>query len=458
MQPPGFSRGRNAIKLGFTPIRGEGTQMDQMLLTRRHWLGGAVALGAGAALPAFPLHAQPRVEWNNVARLVQSYVDSRKVSGMVATLGFGDGPLTAIRAGVDSFTAPRLSGLDSIYRIYSMTKPITGMATVALIDEGRLGLDQPLHEILPAFRTMQVQKVYDGPITPDNLEPAVRPITIRQLLTHTSGRGYGIVQSGPIAAAVRERGVVPGLVTRLQALPVFRGNAVKGLDVFADRVAELPLVYQPGTKWSYSIAFEILGRVIEVVSGEPFDRFLQERFFDPLGMGDTHFHVPRAKAERMTTSYFLYNGTLLPIDLGTDSIYFDPPPLPFGGSGLASTPEDYDRFLAMLLNDGLFEGRRVMSESAVRLGTATNLLPDTVEPANAYEDGLWDYGAGGRVGKGADAGVYGWAGAAGTIGFIHRGLGLRAGLYTQYMPSMAYPLIDEFPAAIRADLAAAGRA
>jgi CubicO group peptidase (beta-lactamase class C family) len=330
------------------------------------------------------------------------------------------------------------------------------MAIMSLVDEGRLGLDQPLHEILPAFRSMQVQKVYDGPITADNLEPAARPMTIRQMLTHTAGLGYGIVQSGPIAGAFRERGVVPGLVTRLQALPVFRGTPVQGLDVFADRVAELPLVYQPGTKWSYSIAFELLGRVIEVVSGQPFDRFLRERFFDPLAMGDTGFQVPREDAGRMTTSYFLANGTLLPIDLPENSIYFDPPPLPFGGAGLASTPRDYERFLAMLLNHGEIDGTRVMSERAVRLGTS-NLLPDTLRPGGEYETD-WDYGAGGRVGKGATAGAYGWAGAAGTLGFVYYPLNLRAGLYTQYMPSMAYPLIDEFPAAILADLAAAGRA
>jgi len=426
-------------------------------VTRREWLGGVAVLGASVALPAPPARAQPYPEWANVARLIQSYVDSRKVANMVATLGFGNRPVMAISAGVDSFTAPRPSDLDSIYRIYSMTKPVTGMATMMLIDEGRLGLDQPLHDILPKFRTMQVQKVYDGPITPDNLEPAVRPITIRQMLTHTAGLGYGIVQSGPIAAAFRERGVVPGLVTRLQALPVFRGTSVEGLDVFADRLAELPLVHQPGTRWSYSMAFDLLGRVIEVVSGQPFDRFLQERFFEPLEMADTGFQVPRARSDRMTTSYFLYSGTLLPIDLGENSIYFDPPPLPFGGAGLASTPGDYDRFLEMVLNDGLFEGRRVMSERAVRLGTS-NLLPDTLEPGGEYGGGAWDFGAGGRVGKDQDSGAYGWAGAAGTIGFVHRPLNLRAGLYTQYMPSMAYPLLDEFPAAIRADLAAAGRA
>ena len=424
-------------------------------LSRRQWLGGALALGAGAALPALPLRAQQPAAWANVARLIASYVDSRKVANMVVALGFGQEPPTVIGAGVDSFTAPRRSDANSIYRIYSMTKPITGMAAMMLIDEGKLGLDQPLHEILPAFRTMQVQKVYDGPITPDNLEPAVRPITIRQMLTHTAGIGYSLVQSGPIAEAFRDRGLVPGLVTRLQVLPVFRGTAVPSLELFADRLAELPLVYQPGTRWSYSMSMDLMGRVIEVVSGQAFDRFLQERFFDPLGMGDTHFQVPRAKADRMTTSYYLVNGTLVPIDLGTDSIYFDEPPFPFGGAGLASTPNDYDRFLEMLVNGGEFDGTRVMSEAAVRLGTS-DILPDTLEPGGEYGD-IWGYGAGGRVGRGEDDGVYGWAGAAGTIGFVHRPLRMRAGLYTQYMPSMAYPLLDEFPAAIRADLAAAGR-
>src|SRR5690606_24495501 len=123
---------------------------------------------------------------------------------------------------------------------YSMTKPITGMAVAQLITEGKLGLDQPLHEILPKYRTMRVQKRYDGPLTADNLEPAARAITIRHLLTHTSGLGYSLVQQGPLAQAFRDRGLVPGVVTRLQYLPAFRGTAVKGLDTFADRLAEMP--------------------------------------------------------------------------------------------------------------------------------------------------------------------------------------------------------------------------
>jgi len=427
-----------------------------MNLSRRQWLGGAAALGAGAALPALPAWAASPDDWPNVTRLIASYVDSRKVANMVVTLGFGQAEPTTIAAGVDSFTTPRRSDADSLYRIYSMTKPVTGMAAMMLIDEGKLGLDQAVHEILPKFRQMQVQKTYDGPITADNLEPAVRPITIRQLLTHTAGIGYGVVQSGPISIAFRERGVVPGIVTRLQALPMFRGTPVGSLELFADRLAEMPLVYQPGTKWSYSMGLDLMGRVIEVVAGQPFDRFLQERFFDPLGMRDTHFQVPRAKVERMTTSYFLTGATLLPIDLGANSVYFDEPPFPFGGAGLASTPRDYDRFLAMLLNNGELGGTRVMSEAAVKLGTS-NLLPATLAPGGEY-NANWDYAAGGRIGKGANAGAYGWAGAAGTIGFVYYPLNLRVGLYTQYMPSPAYPLLDELPAAIRADLAAMGQA
>jgi CubicO group peptidase (beta-lactamase class C family) len=372
---------------------------------------------------------------------------------MVATLGFGRMEPTVIAAGVDGFTGPRKSDARSIYRIYSMTKPITGMAAMMLIDEGKLDLDQPLYDILPRYRDMQVQKVYDGPITPGNLEPAARPITVRHLLTHTSGLGYNIVQSGPLSQAYLDRGIVPGLFTRLQVLPQLRATPVGSLELFADRLADMPLVYQPGTRWSYSMGLDVMGRVIEVVSGRPFDRFLRERFFDPLGMDDTGFQLPRADAARMTTSYFLLGGRLLPIDLGSSSIYLDKPPFPFGGAGLVSTPADYDRFLEMLLGYGEIDGRRIMTERAVRLGTS-DLLPDTLLPQDEYARGEWGFGAGGRVGRGEQAGVYGWAGAAGTIGFVHFPRGLRAGLYTQYMPQDAYPLIEEFPAALRADLAA----
>lgn len=425
-------------------------------LTRRGLMGGAAALTA-STLASAPAHGERATEWANVGRLIDRYVGERKVANMVVALGRGQERPTVIAGGLDTFARPRRSDRESIYRIYSMTKPITGMAVMQLISEGKLGLDQPLHEVLPKFREMQVQKVYDGAITADNLEPAVRPITIRHLLTHTSGLGYSVVQQGPIAEAFRENGLVSGLVTRLQSLPVFRGTAVPSLALFADRLAEMPLVCQPGTRWSYSTGADLLGRVIEVVSGQPFDAFLQQRFFDPLGMADTRFQVPRSDAPRMTTSYFLAGGTLLPVDLGDDSIFMDAPPFPFGGSGLTSTPVSYDRFLAMLLGYGQFEGRRVIDEAAVRLGTS-DLLPATLGGQSEYGT-KWGFGALGRVGRGGVAdGTYGWAGAAGTLGFVDLKIQLRAGLFTQYMPQMAYPLIDEFPEAILADLAAQARA
>jgi CubicO group peptidase (beta-lactamase class C family) len=301
--------------------------MDTFDLTRRELIGGAAALGATLAIPGQAL-AQSSPRWDAVSDLIRRYVSGRKVANMVVALGYGQAPPVILRAGELTLGRGVKAAADSIYRIYSMTKPVTGLATAMLIDEGKLGLDQPLHEILPKFRTMQVQRIYDGPITADNLEPAIRPITIRQLLTHTSGLGYPIVQSGPLATAMRERGVTPGVVTRLQMLPVFRGTAVGSLELFADRLAGMPLVYQPGTRWSYSMGADLLGRVIEVVTGKTFDAFLRERFFDPLGMTDTHFQVPRSKADRMATSYFLFNDLLLPIDLGTDSIFFDKPPFP----------------------------------------------------------------------------------------------------------------------------------
>lgn len=429
--------------------------MKPFTITRRQMIEGAAAFGAASSLGGIAFAQEPG-RWPAVTRLISRYVEQRKVANMVAALGVGTADPTIIRAGVDGFGQPRRADADSIYRIYSMTKPITGMATAQLISEGKLGLDQPLHEILPKFRNMRVQKRYDGPINADNLEPAIRPITIRHLLTHTAGLGYSLVQQGPLAEAFRNRGLVPGVVTRLQQVPAFRGTAVRGLDAFADRLAEMPLVYQPGTRWSYSMSADLLGRVIEVVSGQPFDRFLHDRVFNPLGMTDTHFQVPPPKASRMTTSYFLLGGILLPIDAGRDSIYFDEPAFPFGGAGLASTPRDYDKFLEMLLGYGEFEGKRVLSEAAVRLGTS-DLLPDTLIGKDEYGT-TWGFGALGRVGRGDQTGVYGWAGAAGTLGFVDMKRKLRAGLYTQYMPYDAYPLIDEFPAAILADLAAQERA
>ena len=426
-------------------------------LSRREWLGGAALAGAGAALgwPRLAL-AQDDPAWPHVSQLIDNYVDKHEVANMVAPLGFGQQAPTVIADGTLALGAAQPAGIHSLYRWYSMTKPVTGMAAMILVDEGKLGLDQPLHEIIPAFKTMQVQKVYDGPITPDNLEPAARPITMRMLLTHTSGLGYAIIQKGPIRQAFLDHGIAPGFASRLPLPDLYVPKSVHSLAEFAEAIAQMPLVYQPGTQWSYSAGLDVMGRVIEVVSGQPFDAFLNERIFGPTGMDSTWFQVPKSQAARLTTNYGVLSGTLLPIDLAANSIFLDPPPVLLGGAGLVGSPNDYDRFLRMLAGYGRIDGNRVMSEAAVRMGTS-DLLPDGVQSTPpgavvAFDTRRYGFGAGGRVGKGAEAGIYGWAGAAGTIAFVDMRRGLRGGLYTQFMPDSAYPLHDAFPAAVTADV------
>jgi hypothetical protein len=333
-----------------------------------------------------------------------------------------------------------------------MTKPITAMAAMILIEEGKMRLDQPVSDFIPAFKTMRVQ------ISPDSLEtrPATKPITIRNLLTHTAGLGYTIIQKGPIKDAYEAAGLVPGRASRLPIPPFSGVTTVPGLAQFADKLAELPLVYEPGTKFSYSVSLDLVGRLIEVVTGQDFDAFLAERLFGPCGMTSTVWQVSAAQAPRLTSNYLLHDGKTDPLDPGATSIYLDPPAFPFGGAGLVSSPRDYDRFLMMLAGGGLIDGTRVMSEAAVRLGTS-NLLPASLDLAGTWIQGA-GFGAGGRVGLGADAGTFGWSGAAGTIGFVNTRIGLRAGVYVQFMPSMALPLQEEFPKAVLIDVSAMKKA
>ncbi|MDD3799778.1 MAG: serine hydrolase [Novosphingobium sp.] len=419
-------------------------------MSRRAFIGGGAALGAWQAFAPYSALAQA-APWPGVTRYTDGYVRSGKLAGAVAAMGWGQDALDVIARGQRTLEGAPVDG-DSLFRIYSMTKPVTGMAAMMLVDEGLLELDQPLAEILPKYQDMRVQRVPDGSIT--DLVPAERPITIRHLLTHTSGLGYSIVQEGPIKAAYVQAGLVPGRISRLPIAELFGArNTTLTLARFADRLAAMPLVYQPGTKWSYSVGLDLMGRVIEVVSGRPFDVFLQERLFDPLGMTSTFFRVPPDQVRRLTTNYGVLGGVLLPLDPAGASVFLSQPAFPFGGSGLVSSPRDYDRFLRMLLGFGKFEGKRVMAEQAVRTGTS-NLLPQGIGTAGTFANG-GGFGAGGRVGLGREAGTFGWAGAAGTIAFADLKRGWRGGYYTQYMPATAYPIQKEFPEVAMKDALAA---
>lgn len=425
---------------------------DDNPLSRRALLRGGAALGAGLLASTMAgsrlALAATAGRWPNVTAAVDDYVMRGKVANMIAVLGFGQAEADIIARGTLALGGRAPATMDSIYRIYSQTKPITGLAAMLLIEDGVLTLDQPVADFIPGFAEMMVQQDYDGSISPENLEPAKRPVTVRMLMTHTAGLAYGIVQKGPIARAYEKNGLIPGQVSRLPIPGLFSGPSVESLKAFADGVAALPLVHQPGTKWSYSVGLDVLGRVIEVASGKPFQDFLRERIFDPCGMASTGFNVAADDIERLTTNYGITNGLVLPIDPAANSIYLDPPPFPTGGAGLVSTPRDYDRFQRMLVGRGAIDGTRIAAPDTID-AMVSNLLPEGATVKGTWIDGH-GFGAGGRVSGQA----FGWGGAAGTTSFVDMASGLRAANFTQYTPAEAYPIQRKFVELVLADLAA----
>lgn len=426
-----------------------------MMVSRRALLGGMALGGAATLMPRAAL------AWGNAANaaealypatfgFIKGFVDRRELAGTLAAIGKGQAAPDFLGAGKQALDSAKATGPDTLWRLYSMTKPVTGMAAMLLVEEGKMGLDQPIADFLPAFANMKVQNKPDGSIS--DVRPAKGPITVRQLLTHTAGLGYNIIQQGPIRDAYNEAGIVGGQVSRAP-IPGFPPiNPAPSLAAFADRLAKLPLVYEPGTRWSYSVGLDLMGRVIEVVSGQPFDAFLKARLFDPLGMKSTGFRVPASDAARLSTNYAPFGGALLPIDPGASSIYLDTPPMPYGGGGLVSSARDYDRFLAMLLGEGETGGVRIMKPETARLAMS-NLLDPAVDMKGSFVEGE-GFGAGGRVslpGSPTGEGIFGWGGAAGTIGFVDRKRGYRVGGYAQYMPAEALPFQRDFGKAFFAD-------
>ncbi|WP_282949443.1 MULTISPECIES: serine hydrolase domain-containing protein [unclassified Sphingopyxis] len=416
-----------------------------MMVSRRALLGGFALGGAGLMLPGAALawKADGGAAYPATAAFIEGFVDRRELAGTLAAIGKGQGALDVFGAGTQAMDSARAVDGDTIWRLYSMTKPVTGIAAMILIEDGKLKLDQPIADILPAFAKMKVQNTPDGSLT--DVRDATTLITVRHLLTHTAGLGYGIVQKGPLRDAYNEQGILGGQVSRLPIPGLPASKPAPSLAEFADRLAKLPLVHEPGTQWSYSVGLDLLGRVIEVVSGQPFDLFLKARLFDPLGMKSTGFQVAAADVGRLSTNYAPFGGALLPIDPATSSIYLDKPPIHYGGGGLVSTARDYDRFLAMLLGEGETDGVRILKPETARLAMS-NLLPAGASTKNSFVEGE-GFGAGGRVSlptSPTGEGVFGWGGAAGTIGFVDRKRGCRVGGYAQYMPAEALPFQRDF--------------
>ncbi len=423
------------------------SELNNMAFLGRRGFLGLAGMGALAAFVPQPVLALAGDKYPSLKAAIDAYIAEKKAAGIVAAVGRGMAASDVYAKGTIALDSTTPMDIDSLFRAYSMTKPITGMAAMMLIGEGKMKLDQPISDFLPEFKEMTV--LIDGAKSLDAV-PAKNPITIRNLLTHTAGFGYSIVTKGPLLKAYLDNGITPGVVSRLQ-IPGFTGGApVPDLKTFSERLAKLPLIAEPGTKWSYSISLDLMGRVIEVVSGMDFEAFLKARMFEPLKMNSSYFQVPQSEIGRFTTNYFIANGALLPIDTAKNSIYLDNPAFAFGGAGLVCSTRDYDRFLAMLVGGGAVDGTRIMAPATVALGM-TNLLPPGAELAGTFVAGS-GFGAGGRVGLGEQAGTYGWGGAAGTMGFVDTKRQIRGTGMVQYMPSNAQDFPEKFARWIYADI------
>ena len=413
-------------------------------LDRRQLLGSAALFGGLAATPGWALARSNGGGWRKLQTLCDDYVASGKLPGVLGAVARGTDNADFLMAGTLATDSKRAIDADTLYRVYSMSKPITGMAAMMLIEDGKLRLDQSVGDFIPGFAKPMV--ILDQMKSLD-AKPASKPLTIRHLMTHSGGLGYIITSKGELLKEYARLGLTGGPVSHkaVPGLPMI--TPPPSLQEFGKRIATLPLMYEPDARWSYSAGLDVLGCVIEIASGMPFEKFLQTRLFGPLGMTSSFFIVPKSELPRLTTNYGVVGGKLFPIDSAGDSAFADATVLPLGGGGLVMSPRDYDRFLLMLAGKGAVGRTRVMKQETVRLGMS-NLLNPGVKMDGTFVAGQ-GFGAGGRVTLATDPlgsgiGTFGWGGAAGTIAWVDPTRGVRASGYVQYMPGEALPFGKDF--------------
>lgn len=377
-----------------------------------------------------------------INKLMQGYVDEGKLAGAVTMLAREGEVFHFEPYGLADIESGSPMEKDSIFRIYSMTKPITSVAAMMLYEEGLFALDDPVGKFIPELGRM---KVYDGMGERGmRLVDQEKPITIRHLLSHTSGLSMGSHQDSPVEELYRQSDMMDPQST----LP----EMVKKLSAF-------PLLTQPGAKWRYSRATDVLGYLVQVLSGQPFDEFLQERILGPLGMVDTAFYVNEEKLNKLATCYGpKSNGGIEPLDDTFVNKFRAPYTLFSGGGGLTSTAADYMRFSQMLCNWGELEGVRILGPKTIEMMTS-NHLPEELKPFAVGQSGASDtrgcgFGLGFKVvtdiaehGILGSEGNYSWGGAASTIFWVDPVENMVAILLTQMMPSSTYPLRREFQVA-----------
>lgn len=344
--------------------------------------------------------------------VMRGYVERGEVPGVVALVWRRGEAHVAVQGSLARGEAPVRR--DSIFRISSMTKPVTAVAALILVEECRLRLDDPVDGLLSELANRQVLRRWDGPL--DNTVPAHRPITVRDLLTFQMGFGqpFAELDAAPI---LREA----------SALAVGMGPPAPGAtpapDEWLRRLGTLPLMHQPGAGWRYNTGSDVLGVLIARAAGQPLDEFLEERLFAPLGMKDTGFSVPPDKRDRLATSYWtsFTTGNVEVYDEADGGAWCSPPAFPSGAGGLVSTVDDYLAFARMLLDGGRYAGGRILSRPSIELMTSDHL------PAEMRNDGEhvtgflqqrgWGMGMAVTTRRhdiAGGAGAYGWDGGLGT--------------------------------------------
>ena len=334
---------------------------------------------------------------------------------------------------------------DAIFRIYSMSKPITAVALMMLVEEGLIGLDDAVHSHIPAWKNLGVYASGMPSLLPDMppsflTTPVQRPMKVVDLATHTSGLTYGFMMRTAVDAAYRKAKVTDR-------------ESPGGLHGMIDQLGQIPLDFSPGTAWNYSVSIDVLGYLVERLSGMSFGEFLRTRLFEPLGMNDTAFYVPPHKIDRFTSCYqpeTQSRGLKLQDD-ARESTYAKPPMLESGGGGLVSTAHDYLRFCRMMLNGGTLDGVQILSPKTVAL-FSLNYLPDGREVADMSLPGMFSEsgyaGVGFSLGCGVNVNVaktrlpgslgeYFWGGAAATAFWIDPKEELTVVFMTQVIGSEA---------------------
>lgn len=393
--------------------------------TLAFFMGAALGIALLSAQPALAQLQPPAVRITNPADVGMSAarldllttaftkeIADKALPGVTIMVARKGQVVYANAIGVRDATRPDAMAVNSLFRIYSMTKPITSVAAMMLVEEGKLQLSDTVAKHLPAFKDMRV-------LTVTGTEPA-RAMTVQDLLRHTSGLGYGeispnvVLREGLAQAALYKPGVIDYDSREMTAAEQ------------VSRLAKIPLLHQPGAAWEYSLSTDLLGRVIEAASGKRLGDFMAERIFVPLGMVDTAFFVPEAKMGRLAASFDKDPVTGTPFKLmdvtrlpGNDS----------GGAGAVSTAPDYLRFAQMLQNGGTLDGKRILSRTTVRYMTSDHLgprIPIAPTPGgNVLFPSLYTFGLGFAVRPGdglasmpGSAGDFYWGGYAGTIFWV----------------------------------------